>query len=89
MDGGEAQEGYVRDKLLALHRSYPAVRGAQVDFYVQGTNPGRTTCQIDLATYGQSFRVRRSADTYREAAQQVLAELTAKLEKQAAGPSPK
>lgn len=89
MDGGEDQEGHVRDTLLALHKRYPAVQGAQVDFYMKGTRPGRPTCQIDLAAYGQPFRVRRSGDTYREAADQVLAALTAEIEKQAAGPLPK
>ncbi|HEV2354087.1 MAG TPA: hypothetical protein VGR89_07580 [Puia sp.] len=84
--GGEDQEEYLKGKILALHRAHPSLTGIQVNFFVAEGRAGRSGCQIDLTAYGKAIRVRRSAETYRQAADLAVAGLAEQMAKLAARP---
>jgi ribosome-associated translation inhibitor RaiA len=84
MDDSEnySLQGTITKKLRDLHRLYPNMCGAQVNFSKQRDKAGADkVCSIDLTHYGESVSVRKQATSYDLAAYEVVAGLTRKLDK--------
>ena len=74
----------ITQKLRDLHRLYPNMCGAQVNFSKHRDKAGTDkVCEIDLTHYGEPVSVRKQTTSYELAAYEAVAELTRKLSKSA------
>ena len=74
----------ITKKLRDLHRLYPNMCGAQVNFRKHRDKAGADkVCEIDLTHYGEPGSVRKQATSYELAAYEAIAGLTRKLSKSA------
>jgi ribosome-associated translation inhibitor RaiA len=74
----------ITKKLRDMHRLYPNMCGAQVNFSKEQDKAGADkVCEIDLTHYGEPVSVRKQAANYELAAYEAVAGLTRKLGKSA------
>lgn len=73
----------IKKKLAEFHRQDKEIGRAQVYFRKRPIAfDGDFTCAIELTVYGSSIMVERSADSYRQAASDVIDELNIKIQEQ-------
>jgi ribosome-associated translation inhibitor RaiA len=73
----------IKRKLLEFHRKVKAISRAEVYFRKHPATQGNDyVCEIAITMFGNSIMVRRNADSYQEAANEVTEELTDRLDEQ-------
>jgi ribosome-associated translation inhibitor RaiA len=71
----------IKERLMGFYHRDNEIYGAEVVLRNQLVNPGNDhVCEITLSIYGEVLMVHRTADTYLQAANEVLEELSLKVD---------
>ena len=72
---------FIKEKLMGFYHRDHEIYGAEVVLRNQQVNPGNDhICEITLSIYGEVLMVHRTADSYLQAAREVLEELSPKVD---------
>lgn len=72
---------FIKEKLMEFYHRDNKIFGAEVALKNQSITPGNDhVCEITLAIHGEVLMVHRSADSYVQAARDVLEELSLKID---------
>ena len=72
---------HLKEELVLLHRDYREVSRAEVYFSdrMSGLIPEKI-CEVDLSVFGDSIKIKRIADSFDQAAREVIKEMQEKLQ---------
>jgi|SRR6516164_6518773 putative sigma-54 modulation protein len=74
---------YVKEKLLEFHEKDHEISVAAVHFREErGSSQTKKICEISLTIYGDNIFVHRDADSFEQASQRVIAELSSHVDEQ-------